>query len=66
VKADHQSTIRASTLRGPITSPSQPIGTSNAEYAIVNTLNTQAIWTKLRPSSSRITAPADEIATRSR
>ena len=31
VKADHHSTMRVSTRRGPITSPSQPDGTSNSE-----------------------------------
>ena len=30
VKNDHQSTMRISTLRGPKTSPSQPLGTSNS------------------------------------
>jgi len=30
VKKDHHSTIRISTLRGPIQSPSQPPGTSNS------------------------------------
>ena len=31
VKADHHNTIRVSTRRGPLTSPSQPEGTSNSE-----------------------------------
>ena len=31
VNADHQSTIRVSTRRGPVTSPSQPDGISNSE-----------------------------------
>ena len=30
VKADHHRTMRVSTLRGPVTSPSQPLGISNA------------------------------------
>ena len=29
VNADHHRTIRVSTFRGPIVSPSQPLGTSN-------------------------------------
>ena len=43
VKADHHSTIRVSTRRGPFTSPSQPEGTSNSEYASVNALKTTLI-----------------------
>jgi hypothetical protein len=31
VNADHHSTIRVRTLRGPLTSPSQPDGTSKSE-----------------------------------
>src|SRR5262249_22240436 len=31
VNADHQTTMRVSTRRGPLTSPSQPEGTSNSE-----------------------------------
>jgi hypothetical protein len=30
VNADHHRTIRVSTLRGPVMSPSQPLGISNA------------------------------------
>src|ERR1051326_2486732 len=39
VNADHQSTMRVSILRGPITSASQPLGISKKAYAKVNTLN---------------------------
>src|SRR5688572_13249083 len=43
VNADHQRTMRVSTRRGPVTSPSHPLGISNAAYANVKTLNTQPI-----------------------
>src|SRR5215470_6819991 len=36
VNADHHNTMRVNTRRGPLTSPSQPDGTSNSEYASVN------------------------------
>src|SRR5688500_2409990 len=45
VKADHQITMRVRTLRGPNTSPIQPLGISNAAYAQVKALNTQPICT---------------------
>src|SRR5688572_32243386 len=66
VKADHHNTMRVSTFRGPMTSPSQPLGISNAAYAKVNALNTHPICTALRFNSSRIAGAAEEIATRSR
>ena len=66
VNADHQRTMRVSTLRGPMTSPIQPLGISNAAYAHVKALNTHPIWTALRPSSLRTAGAADEMATRSR
>src|ERR1051325_10476401 len=40
VKADHITTTRISTLRGPSTSPSQPPGISNSAYAQPNAPNT--------------------------
>ena len=52
VNADHQSTIRVSTLRGPFTSPSHPDGISKSEYESVNALNTTLIWRTLRCRSS--------------
>src|SRR6185503_6784590 len=36
VNTDHMTTTRISTLRGPITSPSQPPGISNSAYAQAN------------------------------
>jgi hypothetical protein len=41
VKADHQSTMRVSTRRGPILSPRTPLGISNAAYANVKIPLTQ-------------------------
>ena len=43
VKTLHQRTTRTRTFRGPIRSPSQPVGTSNSVYASVKALKTQPI-----------------------
>lgn len=40
VKPDHQTTIRVSTARGPMRSPSQPPGTSKIAYARLNIIMT--------------------------
>ncbi len=66
VKADHQRTMRVSTRRGPRTSPSQPEGISNSEYASVNALNTALICSTERCSSAMIAGAAAEMQTRSR
>ena len=41
VKIDHQTTIRISTRRGPMRSPSHPPGTSKSAYAQAKTPSTQ-------------------------
>src|SRR6187402_246272 len=66
VKADHQRTMRVRILRGPKTSPIQPVGISKAAYAKVNALKAQPSVAGLRCSSSRIGPAAAPIATRSR
>jgi len=66
VNADHHSTIRVRTLRGPTTSPSQPDGISNSEYASANALSTTPICTVVRCSSSLMNGAAAEMQTRSR
>src|SRR5215470_18846366 len=43
VNADHQRTMRVRTLRGPMVSPSHPLGISKIAYANVNALNTHPI-----------------------
>src|SRR5215510_12206667 len=66
VNADHQSTMRVRTFRGPKRSPIHPVGISNAAYANVKALNAHAIIEGVRCSSSRIDPVAALIATRSR
>ena len=65
VKQDHHSTMRSSTLRGPIQSPRNPPGTSNMAYAQPNAVNTQPICTSVSPRSWRMEGAANEIETRS-
>ena len=66
VKPDHHSTMRVSTRRGPRTSPSQPEGISNSEYASVNALKTTLIWRTERCRSSMMNGAAAEMQMRSR
>jgi hypothetical protein len=65
VNADHQSTMRASTRRGPIRSPSAPVGISKMQHDNVNIAVTQAHPTGSMPRSSCIRGPATEMQTRS-
>ena len=66
VKADHHNTIRVSTRRGPFTSPSQPEGTSNSEYASVKALNTTLISSAVSCRSAIMYGAAAEMQMRSR
>jgi hypothetical protein len=66
VNADHQSTIRVSTRRGPRTSPSHPEGTSKIEYASANALKTAPIWSTEMCKSFTMAGAAAETHTRSR
>ena len=66
VNADHQTTIRVSTFRGPMTSASHPEGISNSAYDSANALSTRAICAVVRWSSSVIYGAAAEMQTRSR
>ena len=65
VKRDHQTTIRMSTRRGPMRSPSQPPGISKSAYAHANAASTHPCWTRDSPRSSLMTDSDTEIATRS-
>ena len=51
VKNDHQITIRIRTLRGPMTSPRNPPGISNAAYDQLKIRNTQPSCLELKSSS---------------
>ena len=66
VNADHHNTIRVSTRRGPFTSPSQPDGTSNAEYASVKALKTKLISSAVSDRSRMMNGAAAEMQMRSR
>ena len=66
VNADHHNTMRVSTRLGPLTSPIQPDGISNSEYASANALKTTPICTVVRCSSSLMKGAAAEMQTRSR
>ena len=65
VKIDHQITMRISTRRGPIRSPSHPPGISKSAYAHENTENAHPICTAVSCRSLRIAGAACEIQTRS-
>src|SRR5205823_15119023 len=51
VNSDHHRTMRISVRRGPYTSPSQPLGTSNAAYARANAEKSMPFSVSLRPNS---------------
>ena len=65
VKNDHHSTTRRRTRRGPILSPSQPVGISNSAYARVNAEKTIPIWLAEKLRSFEINGAAWEMQTRS-
>ncbi len=65
VNSDHQMTIRISTRRGPIRSPSQPPGISKTAYAHPNTASAHAICVPDKPRSRLIDGAATAIDTRS-
>src|SRR5438874_202295 len=66
VKADHHSTIRVRTFRGPIRSPIEPLGISNAAYEIAKTPTTQPHHSGPIFRSSCMRGPATAMQTRSR
>ena len=66
VKADHQTTIRVMTARGPIRSPSQPPGTSKIRYASEKADMTVPIAFLVSPSSALMADWLCEMHTRSR
>jgi hypothetical protein len=65
VKTDHQSTMRISTRRGPILSPSQPPGISNTAYAHPKAANAHPIWMVVNPRSLLMYKAETLIAARS-
>ena len=65
VKKDHHSTIRISTRRGPMRSPSQPPGISKTAYAQPNADSAQPSSIVDRPSSLRMLGAATPMPTRS-
>src|SRR5262249_1460540 len=54
------------TFRGPMISPSHPLGISKMAYASVNALKIHPIWTAVRCKSSRMEVAAVAIQTLSR
>jgi hypothetical protein len=65
VNADHHKTILVSTRRGPMRSPSAPVGISNALYEMKKTLVTHPHAWGLMCRLSCIRGPATAIHTRS-
>src|SRR5258708_13019828 len=66
VKADHQSTIRVKTFLGPMRSPIDPLGISNAAYEIAKTPTTQPHHSGPIFKSSFLRAPPPPIQPRPR